>query len=266
MHNAVFEKWNIPAAYVPLSPEPSDLGEAICGFRAMKFLGANVTIPFKERVAEYLDGVSDISRFTGSVNTLYWENGEVGGRLLGTTTDPYGAICDLEEHGVFVKGLRVAILGNGGAARAIAYAMLAEGVRELTIVSRNADRGAELSRALSSAFPGKCPVGHVLFSDFGCIRDDLDLVLNATSVGMSPDVDSSPLPAEELSPNFAVCDIVYNPAETKLLREARTVGCKTVGGSAMLVHQGAKSFEYWFPGKRADVETMKRAIGLAEGE
>lgn len=266
MHNAVFEKRNIPAAYVPISPEPSDLGAAIRGFRAMKFLGANVTIPFKEMVGEHLDGVSEISRFTGSVNTLYWENGEVGGRLLGTTTDPYGAICDLEEHGVSVKGAKVAVLGNGGAARAIAFAMLSEGVRELTVVSRNAERGAELSRSLSAAFPGRRAVGHILFPEFKSIRDDLDLVLNATSVGMFPDVDSSPLSVEDLSPNFAVCDIVYNPAETKLLREARAAGCKTVGGSAMLVHQGAKSFEFWFPGVRADVETMKRAIGLSEGE
>ena len=257
MHNAVFEKLGINAAYVPLSPLPSDLGKAILGFRAMKFVGANVTIPFKEKVGEYLDGLSDISKFTGSVNTLYWENGEVGGKLLGTTTDPYGALCDLEEHGVTVKGSRVAILGNGGAARAIAFAMLAEGAAKLTIVSRN---------ALSKAFPDKPAVGHVLFAEFAKVRDDLDLVLNATSVGMTPNEDASPLSKEMLSPKFAVCDIVYNPKETKLLREAKEVGCKVVGGSAMLVHQGAKSFEFWFPGKKSDVNVMKAAMGLSEGE
>ena len=180
MHNAVFEKLGINAAYVPLSPEPSELGLAIQGFRAMKFLGANVTIPFKEKVGTFLDGVSEISRFTGSVNTLYWENGIVGGRLLGTTTDPYGALCDLEEHGIHLKGLRVAILGNGGAARAIAFAMLSEGIAGLTIVARSKERGAELADALSSAFPQKA-VGHILFGEFGKIREDVDLVLNATS-------------------------------------------------------------------------------------
>ena len=266
MHNAVFEKLGINAAYVPLSPLPSDLGKAILGFRAMKFVGANVTIPFKEKVGEYLDGLSDISKFTGSVNTLYWENGEVGGKLLGTTTDPYGALCDLEEHGVTVKDSRVAILGNGGAARAIAFAMLAEGAAKLTIVSRNAERGAELADALSKAFPDKPAVGHVLFAEFAKVRDDLDLVLNATSVGMTPNEEASPLSKEMLSPKFAVCDIVYNPKETKLLREAKEVGCKVVGGSAMLVHQGAKSFEFWFPGKKSDVNVMKAAMGLSEGE
>ena len=266
MHNAVFEKLGMNAAYVPLSPEPADLGKAIQGFRAMKFVGANVTIPFKEKVGEFLDGLSDISKFTGSVNTLYWENGEVGGKLLGTTTDPYGALCDLEEHGVTVKGSRVAILGNGGAARAIAYAMLVEGASKLTIVSRNAERGVELADALSKAFPDKPVVGCVLFAEFAKIRDDLDLVLNATSVGMTPNVDASPLSKEMLSSKFAVCDIVYNPKETKLLREAKEAGCKVVSGSAMLVHQGAKSFEFWFPGKKSDVNEMKTAMGLSEGE
>ncbi len=266
MHNAAFEKLGIHAAYVPLSPEPSDLAAAIRGFRAMKFLGANVTIPFKEKVGEFLDGLSDISRFTGSVNTLYWENGVVGGRLLGTTTDPYGALCDLEEHGVSVKGLRVAILGNGGAARAIAYAMLSEGVQKLTIVSRNASRGAALAKSLSDAFCEKIAVENILFDEFGKIREDLDLVLNATSVGMFPHVDETPLSKEFLSPNFAVCDIVYNPVETRLLREAREAGAKTVSGVSMLVYQGAKSFEYWFPGKKADVKTMMSAIGISEGE
>ncbi len=265
MHNAVFEKLGIHAAYVPLSPEPSDLEKAILGFRAMKFLGANVTIPFKEKVGEFLDGLSEISRFTGSVNTLYWEDGKVGGRLLGTTTDPYGALLDLAENGVPVKGSRVAILGNGGAARSIAYAMLSEGVESLAIVSRNAARGAELAGALSRAFPQRPAVGHVLFDEFGKIRDSLDLVLNATSVGMTPNETETPLPKEMLSKRFAVCDIVYAPLETRLLREAKSVGCKTVGGAAMLVYQGAKSLECWFPGKKADVLTMKAAIGLAEG-
>ena len=266
MHNAVFEKLGISAAYVPLSPEPSDLGTAIEGFRAMKFLGANVTIPFKEKVGAFLDGVSEISRFTGSVNTLYWENGIVGGKLLGTTTDPYGALRDLEEHGVRIPGSRVAILGNGGAAKAIAFAMLAEGAEELTIVSRNAERGAVLADALSKAFPEKKSVGHLLFSEFAAIRKNLDLVLNATSVGMYPNVDATPLPMAMLSSNFAVCDIVYNPKETRLLREAKAAGCKVIGGSAMLVYQGAKSFEYWFPGKTADVDVMKLAVGLSEDE
>ena len=263
MHNAVFEKLGINAAYVPLSPEPSELGLAIQGFRAMKFLGANVTIPFKEKVGTFLDGVSEISRFTGSVSTLYWENGIVGGRLLGTTTDPYGALCDLEEHGIHLKGLRVAILGNGGAARAIAFAMLSEGIAGLTIVARSKERGAELADALSSAFPQKA-VGHILFGEFGKIREDVDLVLNATSVGMVPNEGLSPLAKEMLSPRFAVCDIVYNPKETRLLREAKAAGCKTIGGSAMLVYQGAKSFEFWFPGKKADVKTMKAAVDFVE--
>ncbi|MCK9182339.1 MAG: shikimate dehydrogenase [Fibrobacteraceae bacterium] len=264
MHNALFDKLGINAAYVPLSPEPSELGLAISGFRALGFWGANVTIPFKEKVGEFLDGLSDISRFTGSVNTLYWENGIVGGKLLGTTTDPYGALSDLAEHGVSVKGSHVAVLGNGGAARSIAFALMKEGA-SVTVVSRNEEKGKALASALAEAFPDKEMPRHILFVDFANIAGDVDLVLNATSVGMSPNVDESPLPKDVLNPRFVVCDIVYNPLETKLLREAKNAGCKVIGGSAMLVFQGAKSFEFWFPGERADVQVMKSAIGLAEG-
>lgn len=201
MHNALFEALGINAAYVPFSPEPQNLADAIKGFRALKIRGANVTIPYKTPVMELVDELSDISRFTCSVNTLYWKNGIVGGTLCGTTTDPYGCIRNLEEFGVNVSGKKVALLGNGGAAKAIAYTLV-EKKCELTIVCRTAEKGQALANMLNMAFNDSAPqVMMVTFDDFAAITDSIDIIINATSVGMTPNVDDSPLPREELRPH-----------------------------------------------------------------
>ena len=116
MHNALFEALGINARYLPFAPEPGNFDKAVRGFRSMKFRGANVTIPFKTEFMEgdgtprLVDELSDISKFTGSVNTLYWKDGIAGGTLCGTTTDPYGCIRNLEEHGVIAKGKKIALL------------------------------------------------------------------------------------------------------------------------------------------------------------
>ncbi|MDO4945985.1 MAG: shikimate dehydrogenase [Fibrobacter sp.] len=254
MHNALFEALGINAAYVPFSPEPQNLADAIKGFRALKIRGANVTIPYKTPVMELVDELSDISRFTCSVNTLYWKNGIVGGTLCGTTTDPYGCIRNLEEFGVNVSGKKVALLGNGGAAKAIAYTLV-EKKCELTIVCRTAEKGQALANMLNMAFNDSAPqVMMVTFDDFAAITDSIDIIINATSVGMTPNVDDSPLPREELRPHQAVCDIVYTPLCTKLLQLADEVGCKVVTGEGMLVHQGIESFRKWFP-KESETKT-----------
>jgi len=247
MHNALFEALGINAAYLPHAPEPEQLADAIKGFRALKFRGANVTIPFKTPVMELVDELSDISKFTSSVNTLYWKDGIVGGTLCGTTTDPYGCIRNLEEFGVDVTGKKVALLGNGGAAKAIAYTLV-EKQCQLTIVCRTPEKGQSLANTLNMAFNGKAPqVMMVTFDDFEAITDSIEVIINATSVGMTPNVDETPLPKEALRPHQAVCDIVYTPLCTKLLQLADEVGCKVVTGEGMLVHQGIESFRKWFP-------------------
>lgn len=262
MHNALFAHFQIPAVYVPLSPALHLLAEAIQGFRAMNFRGANVTIPFKEAVIPLVDEVSPISKFTGSVNTLYWKNGIIGETLVGTTTDPYGALRNLEEHGISVQNKRTALLGNGGAARAIAFALLQEKAN-LTLVSRDKIKGEQLVQQLKSAFPefsesiAYCPL-----TDFEAIASEIEIVINATSVGMSPHENASPVSCKALCSNTTVYDIVYHPEDTLLLKAAKAKGCKVIGGKGMLVHQGAVSFEYWFPGIKADVSIMKQAIGL----
>ena len=255
MHNALFKELGINAAYLPYAPEPENFADAIKGFRAMKFRGANVTIPYKTQFIDaetgeprLIDELSPISRFTGSVNTLYWKDGIVGGTLCGTTTDPYGCIRNLEEHGVDPSNTTVALLGNGGAAKAIAYTLV-EQHNKLTIVCRSREKGEALANGLGEG------VQVVTFSEFADVSANHKIIINATSVGMSPNNNESPLPAECLHSDQVVCDIVYTPPRTKLLQMAEAKGCKVVTGEGMLVHQGLESFKKWFPAETANQTT-----------
>ncbi|MBO7059886.1 MAG: shikimate dehydrogenase [Fibrobacter sp.] len=255
MHNALFKELGINAAYLPYAPEPENFADAIKGFRAMKFRGANVTIPYKTQFIDattgeprLIDELSPISRFTGSVNTLYWKDGIVGGTLCGTTTDPYGCIRNLEEHGVDPSNTTVALLGNGGAAKAIAYTLV-EQHNNLTIVCRSREKGEALAKGLGDG------VQVVTFSEFADVSANHKIIINATSVGMSPNDNESPLPAECLHSDQVVCDIVYTPPRTKLLQMAEAKGCKVVSGEGMLVHQGLESFKKWFPAETANQTT-----------
>ncbi|MCQ2105756.1 MAG: shikimate dehydrogenase [Fibrobacter sp.] len=265
MHNALFEALGINAAYVPFSPEPEKLADAIKGFRALKIRGANVTIPYKTPVMDLVDELSDISRFTGSVNTLYWKDGIVGGTLCGTTTDPYGCIRNLEEFGGSPANTTVALLGNGGAAKAIAYTLVELG-NELTIVCRSPEKGSALADGLNQFFNGKAKqVKVVTFDQFQSISKDIKIIINATSVGMSPNVDQSPLAENDLTPGQVVYDIVYNPPRTKLLQMAEAKGCKTVTGEGMLVHQGIESFRKWFPVETKNITNDAMAEIMRKG-
>ena len=267
MHNALFDALGINAAYLPYAPEPENFAQAIEGFKAMKFRGANVTIPYKTEFfnadgsARLVDELSEISKFTGSVNTLYWKDGIAGGTLCGTTTDPYGCVRNLEENGVELTSRKIALLGNGGAANAIAFTLV-EQENELTIVCRTKEKGQALADKLNKQF--KIGIqAHIIdttihsqqfyetevatFADFASISANFDIIINATSVGMSPNIDASPLTSGCLHEGQVVCDIVYTPPHTKLLQMAEAKGCKVVTGEGMLVHQGLESFKKWFP-------------------
>ena len=259
MHNALFGALGIDAAYLPYAPEPENFAKAIEGFKAMKFRGANVTIPYKTEFfnadgsARLVDELSEISKFTGSVNTLYWKGGIVGGTLCGTTTDPYGCVRNLEENGVNPTGKKIALLGNGGAAQSIAFTLVEQG-NELTIVCRTKEKGDSLAGSLNKFFQsGKAgdknfkDVQVTTFSEFESISANFDIIINATSVGMTPNVDASPITDKCLHKGQVVCEIVYTPPRTKLLQMAEAKGCKVVTGEGMLVHQGLESFKKWFP-------------------
>ena len=267
MHNAAIKAAGLNACYVPFPCPPEALGDVIAGLRGMGFLGANVTIPHKQAVIEHLDGLSEESRFTGSVNTLYWE----GDRLMGTTTDAPGAVLNLRQAGIELDGKKVAILGTGGAARALAF-VLARGhcagagggqetfrLPELTLLGRDPGKADTLARDIAAESAAGTAVRSGPLAEFAALGTAADLIINCTSAGMTPDVQGCPIDPTLLEPRQAVYDIVYQPRETVLLREAKRQGCHTVEGIGMLVHQGAASFRIWF-GRDPDTDVMFAAL------
>jgi shikimate dehydrogenase len=267
LQNAALQAMGIEACYMPLPCPSESLGAVIAGLRGLGFVGANVTLPHKEAVIQHLDNLSDESRFTGSVNTLYWD----GDQLTGTTTDATGAVLNLEANGVSLVGKRVALLGTGGAARALGF-VLARGdcmgltgqrlkfsISQLTILGRNGAKAAELAAQIALGTSSAVRIDAALLDDFAARNRDVDLVINCTSVGMEPDAYRCPIDPDHLTRQQIVYDIVYKPRETVLLREARRRGCVTVEGIGMLVYQGAASFQYWFDGA-PDVAVMFDAL------
>lgn len=262
MHNALFEALGINAVYVPLPATKENFASAVGGLVSLGFRGANATIPFKDVLADFACEVSEISKFTKSANTLYWKDGEVGGTLCATTTDPLGALKNLEQIGVEVAGKEVAMLGNGGAAAAISFALLERGAR-LTIVCRNEERGRALTERLGAHFPEAIP-DLKTFQNFDSAAPDI--ILNTTPVGMTPHDSDTPLPGAKFRPGQTVYDIIYTPPKTRLLQDAEAAGCKILNGEGMLVYQGLASFRLWFPRETANLSddflasVMKRAL------
>ncbi len=245
MHNAGFCKLGLN--YVYLAFEVSDLRGAVGGMRALGVRGFNVTIPYKVDVMKYLDKVDAAAKRIGAVNTVVNEDGA----LVGYNTDCSGA-CDALASKIELKGRNVMILGAGGAAKAVAFGA-AEAGGHVVIVNRTEKRGREMSSQLNECFGGRARCGTIEQ------LDDCDVLVNATSVGMHPHVRESPVRKEFLCKGLVVMDIVYNPIETRLLRDAKAVGCRTIPGVEMFVNQGAKSFEL-FCGKKAPKGVMRDAV------
>lgn len=244
MHNAAFARHGLDYAYVPLRVRPADLKAAVEGLRAGNFSGANVTLPHKQTVLPLLDEVSETSRMMGVVNTIVNDDG----RLKGTTTDPIGFLEGFREAGHTFRGKTVALIGNGGSARTIAFALaLEDKPARVILVGRDADKsrrliaeiGARIGDAAAKAMES------VTLADYASVRLEAQVVVNATPIGMDPDLETSPLNPRDLADGQIVYDIVYVPEKTRLIRDAEARGLETVGGLGMLVHQGRASFKLW---------------------
>ena len=256
MHNAAFIALNLNWAYVPLPVQPSQIEAALRGLGALNFVGVNVTVPHKQAVMRYMDGLNDAARIIGAVNTVHLKDG----KFFGYNTDAIGFLNSLLEVGCNPKGSRVAVLGAGGAARAVVYALATAGAQTVTVFNRTAERAAFLVEDLADTFAD----GHLKFAPLtnealAALDDHVDLVINTTSLGMSPDVESCPWPGEVSIPNRAAFyDLVYNPLETTFLARAKAAGNPTIDGLGMLVHQGAAAFEVWTE-RHPPVEAMRAA-------
>lgn len=253
MHNAAFRALGLNCAYITLRVPKPTLANAIAGVRALGIAGLNVTIPHKINIISLLDELDESANLVGAVNTV--KNNR--GKLIGFNTDGEGALRALEEKIGSVKGKEVVLLGAGGAARAIAFSLARAGAR-LTIANRTVPRAQALASAVEQKLSTNVKVASLNRAELTKALKNVDVLINATSVGMHPKIDKTLVRANMMRRGLVVYDIVYKPLRTKLLREARRAGGKTIDGLGMLVHQGALAFEIW-TGKRAPIKIMKAA-------
>lgn len=253
MHNAAFRALGLNCAYITLRVPKPTLANAIAGVRALGIAGLNVTIPHKISIISLLDELDESANLVGAVNTV--KNNR--GKLIGFNTDGEGALRALEEKIGSVKGKEVVLLGAGGAARAIAFSLARAGAR-LTIANRTVPRAQALASAVEQKLSTNVKVASLNRAELTKALKNVDVLINATSVGMHPKIDKTLVRANMMRRGLVVYDIVYKPLRTKLLREARRAGGKTIDGLGMLVHQGALAFEIW-TGKRAPIKIMKAA-------
>jgi len=258
---AAFDYYRLDIRYETREVAEKDLKATVDDLRRPEMVGANVTIPYKERIVNLLDEVDGNAVLIGAVNTVVVRDGT----LRGYNTDAIGFVRALRRGAGFdPSGKRAVILGAGGAARAVVFALLGEGINSVAVANRSEERAEELAAA-ARRVASRAEVMSLPWSSlsqdalFGC-----DLLVNCTSVGMKhTDLEGrSPLGAELIPPRALVCDLVYNPVETPLLEAARKTGAKTLEGLSMLVYQGAASFEMW-TGKEAPLEVMFKGAAKA---
>jgi shikimate dehydrogenase len=260
MHNAAAADLGLDFVYVAMPVEPEHLAAAVRGLPAIGFRGFNVTVPHKEKVMPLLDEVDTAAQAVGAVNTVVIQR-EDRPRLVGYNTDWSGFLADIQEQGVEVQGKECLVLGAGGSARGVAYGLASAGGR-VHLFARRAAQARQLVEDLA----GHISEGQLLAHDWQEIGDvcremaAVSLIVNTTPVGMSPQVGETPWPAGVPFPGGAfVYDLVYNPAETRLVSEARTAGNQAITGLGMLLHQGAQAFQLW-TGQSPDLELMAQAV------
>lgn len=262
MHNAAFKHLGLDFEYVPFEVKPESLKDAVEGFRAEGLVGFNVTIPHKEAIIPMLDEVTKLPRIIGAVNTVRIE----GKKLVGYNTDGAGFIDSLKEDaGVDPKGKSFVILGAGGAAKAVAATLAKSGAKEITITDIDQKKAETLAEYLSSLFKTMISMAKPKSAELKASLLTADVLVNATPIGMHPKENESPLEeSAELSPHCTVFDLIYNPAETKLMKMAKKKGVRAFNGLGMLIRQGALSFTLWTE-HEAPIEVMRKAAKVALG-
>jgi shikimate dehydrogenase len=262
MMEKAFAQVGLDWRYLTLEIAPAGLADAVRGMRAMGFRGCNLTIPHKVEVLKYLDRTSEAATLMGAVNCV----NRVGDELVGENTDGKGFVQSLRSL-TDPQGKRVVILGAGGAARAIAVEVALAGAAEIAIVNRTEQRGQELADLLNNhVHIGQVHVGQVhVAAQFVKwegnydVPPETEVLINATSIGLRDGEARLPLSVATLESDMVVADVIFNPPETRLIRDARQRGCKTLDGLGMLVNQAVIAFKIW-TGKDADAEVMRDAL------
>jgi shikimate dehydrogenase len=263
IHNAAFKERGLDYIYLPFRVGKEQLKQAVAGLRALNVRGFNITMPHKVAVIPMLDKLDPLAEKIGAVNTVVNDKGV----LTGHNTDGLGVLNALLEKEVEPEGKKIVIIGAGGASRAISYVLARRGAL-LTILNRKQELGwaEDLADSIRKNLGTAVSAMELGFAQLKTSLNGADILINATSVGMSPDTENSLVPAEFLKNELTVFDVIYNPLKTKLLQQAGAAGCLTIGGVDMLVWQGVLAFEQW-TGQTAPLETMRReALNMLQKE
>ena len=253
MIEAAYRHHELDWRYINCEVSPEKLKNAVLGARAMGWAGFNCSLPHKVAVIEHLDGLGESSAIIGAVNCAVRRDDQ----FIGENTDGKGFVQSLREH-VDPVGKTMVMFGAGGAARAIGVETALAGVGKITIVNRSEDRGRELVELLNTKTPADADL--VVWEDDYSIESEADIVINATSIGLFPDVDARvSLNIDSLSASMVVADVIPNPPKTRLIRDAAERGCTVIDGIGMLVNQGVISIKYW-TGVDADPGVMRTKI------
>jgi shikimate dehydrogenase len=257
MQEAAFAALGLNWRYLTMEVKPENLADAMRGVRALGMRGINLTIPHKVAVMALLDDIAPDAKAIGAVNTVYRE----AERLIGANTDGKGFLRGLREAAIDPKGKRVAVLGAGGAARAITFELAFAGASELIVINRSEERGQNLVKALRK--DTSAAIEFVPWSSTYAVPPTIDILVNATSIGLYPNVDALPdISLDQARSELFVCDVIPNPPDTRLMQLARSRGLRTLNGLSMLVHQGTIGFELW-TGQPAPEAVMKEALRRA---
>ena len=255
MQEAAFAAKNLDFRYLSIKVKAGDLAAAMQGLRAMNFRGINCTIPHKVEVLKYLDDIAPDAKLIGAVNTIVNEDG----KLIGHNTDGKGFLRSVrDDAGIDVRGKRVVFLGAGGAARAMSVELALAEATHITIVNRDEARGNDLTQLIIQSTSTQAEFTH--WQGEYAIPENADVLVNATPVGLYPDVGNMPaVNLLTLRRNLLVCDVIPNPPDTAFLQAARSAGARTLDGLGMLVYQGAAAFKLW-TGVDAPVDVMRKAL------
>ncbi len=255
IHNAAFRKLGLNFVYLAWQVET--IGDAIKGLRALgNFRGASVTIPHKLAAIPFLDHVELTAQRIGAINTIVAEKG----KLTGYNTDATGALRALREGGAELKGRRIVVLGSGGAARAIAFALAVESNAEkLTLLGVDDPERTSLAQDLRTQATLTVEDFHLDETTLQRVLPNAQVLIHCTPVGMSPNADTTCIPPSLLHADLSVMDIVYNPLETRLLKDAKRAGCRTIPGLEMFLNQAVTQFEFW-TNQSAPVDVMRAVL------
>lgn len=239
IHNSAFSVCGLDYAYIPLPTKPENLASAINGLQALGFSGANVTIPHKVDIIPYLDEIDINAKLIGAVNTIVIK----AGRSIGYNTDAEGFINALVMKKIRIEKAKVAVLGAGGAARAVVCGLLKHGAQKIIVGARDSIKAVELAETINQTRLTGMSWQDSSFIDW---QQEIDILINSTPLGMDPNINlEPPVYWERINKQAVVCDIVYNPCRTKFLTTAANRGHHTVSGDGMLVEQAATAFELW---------------------